>query len=373
MSPGERSRLRAAEFSALEGVAYLDHALRGPLPASSRAAVSAGLDQAARGALGRPGLEAAAERARAGVARLLGWPAEAVAFCANTTAGLAAFAQSLSWRAGDRVVVHADEVPSNVLPWQALAGRGVQLTTLPARASREGRLDPADLARELASGRVRVVSLAAVTLDTGERRDLRALGALARAHGALFCVDAAQALGALALDLSAVDAVCASGRKWLLGPPDVGILALRPGLEADLRAPTAGGLSRDASGAWRAGARRFEGGALPGPLLAGLAASLELLAAVGPEAIEREVLALAEAAAEEGEALGLELRSPRGAARSGVVHLGLPRPAPELEARLAAAGVVARVQGDDLRVSPHFWNVPADLARLFRALRGLAS
>ncbi len=372
MNAAARARLRQSELAALEGIAYLDHALRGPLPACARAGVLEGLELAARGALGRPGLEAAAARARAGVARLLGWPVDAVAFCANTTAALATFAHSLPWRGGDRVVIHADEVDSNLLPWRALAGRGVEVTSLPARPSREARLDPADLARELARGRVRVVSLAAVALGTGERRDLRALGALAHAHGALFCVDAAQALGALTLDLAAVDAVCASGRKWLLGPPEVGILALRPGLAEELVVPTAGGLSQDATGAWRPGALRFEGGALPGPLLAGLAASLELLAEVRAEVIERDVLALAQAAAQEGQALGLELRSPRGAARSGVVHLGLPRAAPELEARLAAAGVVVRVLGDDLRVSPHFWNEPDDLTRLFRALRALA-
>ena len=41
-------------------------------------------------------------------------------------------------------------------------------------------------------------------------------------------VDVAQAAGALVLDLTQVDAIAGSTRKWLLGPPDVGFLGIAP-------------------------------------------------------------------------------------------------------------------------------------------------
>ena len=103
-----------------------------------------------------------------------------------------------------------------------------------------GRYPLDALEHELKAGRVRLVSVAAVALSTGERRDMGAIGRLARASGAWVCVDAAQALGWARLDLEAVDAVFASGRKWLSGPPDVGVLALRPGLADQLEPATAG-------------------------------------------------------------------------------------------------------------------------------------
>lgn len=366
---GPYAELRRRELGARAGRAYLDHALRAPLPARVRRAVADALEACAGGSAARPAQAAAVEATRDGLGRLLGWGPDSVAFVQNTTAAVATLAQAVPWAVGDRVLVHADEVPGNVLPWRALARRGVRLDRLDVLAP-AGRLDPADLLeRALGRGPVRVVSAAAVALPTGERRDLRRLGEIVRGGGGLFCVDAAQALGWLRLDLEHVDAVFASGRKWLLGPPDVGILALRPGLAERLVPPAPGASSQDRSGAWRPEARRFEGGALPAPLLAGLGAGLELLAEVGPEPIERRVLELAAEAGARARAEGFAVRSPEDeASRSAVVHLEVGGPR-DLEERLRARGVHVRVVAGRLRLSPHFWSEAADLDRLFAALR----
>lgn len=345
--------------------AYLDHALRGPVPRRVIAASAAALDRCAGGRLARAEEEAQLEAARAAVAPLLGRPPHEVAFVANTTAGIATVAQAIRWRPGDRVVVHADEVAANVLPWRALAPRGVEVVVLP---SRDGRLEPGDLEAALAAGGVRLVSLAAVALPSGERRDLRLLGELAHRAGALFLVDAAQALGALRVDAPAADFLVAPARKWLLGPPEVGILAIRARLLDELEVPAAGMRSSAADGGWAAGARRFEGGALPAPLLAGLTEAAALQHELGPARIEERVLALAAEVRERGRAQGLLPLLPGGAAASGIVLLRLPAPAPGLERALEERGVVVRVVGELLRVSAHFWNTGADLERLFRAL-----
>src|SRR5205823_11866952 len=120
----------------------------------------------------------------------------------------------------------------------------------------------------------RVLSVAAVSLATGERRDLERLSAIAHAAGAFFFVDAAQALGVLRLDVAAlrVDALASSSRKWLLGPPETGLLYVREGAEVAL--PPRGALAE--------------------PLLAGLAASSGWLLEVGPEKVELEALARSE-------------------------------------------------------------------------------
>jgi selenocysteine lyase/cysteine desulfurase len=355
-----------AELDQLDGLSYLDHALRGPVPRCAREAVAEALREAGRGSLARPAQAEAVERTRGLLAGLLGWSPAEIAFCLNTTHAIASFAQAVPWREGDRVLVHEDEVPSNVLPWRACPG--VEVEVLP---SRDGRLELSDLEEALGRGRVRVVSLAAVALPTGERRDLAAIAGLAEARGAWLCVDGAQAVGALRLDLSRATAVFGSGRKWLLGPPEVGFLAVRsPALP--LLNPAAGGaLALAPDGRWHEDARRFEGGALAAPTLAGLGRSLELLARIGLEAIEAGVLARAADVRALAEEAGLPVLSPTGPAASGVVHVGLRNAPGDLEGQLAAEGVVARQTSGGLRVSAHAWNTRADVERLFLALGAL--
>src|SRR5205085_251436 len=129
--------------------------------------------------------------------------------------------------------------------------------------------------------------------STGVPRDLAALGRFARESGAFSFVDAAQALGVLGMDAPAlgIDALASSGRKWLLGPPEVGILAVNPARLVELDVPAPGMFSRDGD-RWRSGARRFEGGAVAAPLLAGLHASISWLL---ENDVERRALANARA------------------------------------------------------------------------------
>src|SRR5207342_894410 len=89
------------------------------------------------------------------------------------------------------------EFPANVYPWWALERAGVRTRLAPIV---DGRLDP-DAVAALIDDTTRVVSVSAVDFATGHRRDLAAIGALCRRRGVLFCVDAIQALGALAIDV----------------------------------------------------------------------------------------------------------------------------------------------------------------------------
>jgi selenocysteine lyase/cysteine desulfurase len=381
--PAWLEQFRETELAALDGLVYLDNALRGPCPSSAVQAAQAVLEASRRGRLGRRSEHEGLGTARRGLAKLLGWPEGSVAFTTNTTTALGLLAQSLPWRAGDVVLTTASEVPSTTLPFQALAPRGVELHAV---STPSGLLDQAEVAEALAGG-ARALVLAAVALDTGERRDLAALARLTREAGAWLLVDAAQAVGCLQVDFSQVDAVAGSGRKWLQGPPDVGFLAVRPDFPAPLVPPTAGGLSfraaqpagvpalpliamtQDPDGA-RPGVGPFEGGVLPGSLLAGLAQAIDLHVRTGPERVEARVLARVADVHAQASARGLPVLSPAldSAACSGIVWVQLPSAPPDLERRLEANGVVVRVQGDRLRISPHWWNTPEDVERAFLAL-----
>ena len=361
---------RARELRDVAGFAYLDHALRGPVPRSARAAAARVLRLSGRGALAREALEAEVERARAAVARLLGAAPGEVSFHLNATAAMATLAHAIRWRPGDRVVTTDAEYASTVLPWRAQGPRGVRVDVVPSQG---GLLDRDALARALERP-ARVVALAAVALGSGERRDLPGLATLAHAAGAWLVVDAALALGLHPMSprTTGVDGLTGCGRKYLLGPPDVGLLWLPAERLAELDVPAPGARSReDALGPLdaplRLDARRFEGGALPAPLLAGLARSVELLLDAGPERLLARALAVAATIEDRARAAGLLVERPTG---SAIVHLRVPGAAPaQGRARLDAAGVVARVLVDGrVRASPHGWNDEGDAARLVAAL-----
>ena len=374
MDDAALEKLVAYEFAGLEGTVYLDHALRGPLPKRAMVAMVQALNLCLFGSRHRDELAKLIEDARTNVARVLGGETDEIAFMQNATAATATIAQGIRWKTGDRVVTNAGEYASNVLPWRALEERGVTVEILPLR---DGRLELEDVARAVKGARL--LTVAAVSIKTGERRDLAALGKLAREAGAYFCVDAAQAAGVLELELrrGEVDFAVASSRKFLLGPPEVGILYVRRERLDDVQVTAGGAGSRVdffapvTDSTWKPDARRFEGGALAAPLLAGLAASTSLLLEVGMKEVERRALRAVTAMQDHFADLALDpkpIPPAGGTALSPILRLLPPRAL--TEEQLRQRGFVARVeQSGAIRLSPHFWTRREGLGALLRFVR----
>jgi cysteine desulfurase/selenocysteine lyase len=227
-----------------------------------------------------------------------------------------------------------------------------------------------------------VVALSWVQYASGFRSDLARLGAACRERGALFVVDVIQGLGGLVLDVERdlVDVAVASGHKWLLGPEGIGLLYVSDRVVGQLRPPRSGWRSmRDLYEwtrldlTWNEGARRFESGTLNVYGIAALGGALELFLEVGPEAVERRVLALAERAARIFADCGLALVSSRRPGEaSGIVTAIPPRgDAEALAERLAERGIVLAPRAGRLRASAHFYNTDEEMDRLHAALREL--
>ena len=106
--------------------------------------------------------------------------------------------------------------------------RGLHLEILPP--SPTGGIDATAVADALAALRPRLFVFTHASNVTGAMFDAAALCDLARRHGALSLLDASQTAGLHDLALGA-DLVVASCHKSLLGPPGLGFLAARDGVE----------------------------------------------------------------------------------------------------------------------------------------------
>src|SRR5262245_534404 len=178
--------------------AFFDHAAVAPLPTPAVEAL-----RHYAGSLAEHGVAAVKEwfdrinHVRQLAARLINAPsAEDVYFVPNTTHGIGVVAEGFPWRSGDNVVLAAEEYPANQYPWMNLAGRGVEVRSVPSRGS---RLVIDDI-RAAMDDHTRVLTVSSVEFASGFRNDLDALGELCRKRGVFFFVDAIQSLGAFPLD-----------------------------------------------------------------------------------------------------------------------------------------------------------------------------
>jgi selenocysteine lyase/cysteine desulfurase len=326
-----------------------------------------------------------AEETRTLFARLLGPGADAdgVALIPSVSYGIGVAALNLPLSRGQRVLVLAEEFPSDIYPWRARAEEaGAELLTVarPPDADWTAAVEAA-LARPEA--RVAVVCVPACHWTDGTRVDLTRVGAATRAAGAALVVDATQSLGAVPLDMTAVrpDFLVCAAYKWLLGPYSVGFLWAAPRWREG-RPLEHGWIQRAGSedfsrlveyrDGYQPGARRYDVGERSNfALLPPARAALEQLLAWGVPAVHATLTALTERLVAHATERGLEA-APRAARTGHMVGLTLPAGLPEdIVPRLAERGVWVSRRGRTLRVAPHLYNSDADGARLLDALEAV--
>jgi cysteine desulfurase family protein len=232
--------------------------------------------------------------AREAVAELFNAPDPLrVAFGQNVTEALNLALRGLL-RPGDHVITSSMEHNSMMRPLRALARQGVELTIVPC--SPEGYLDPADVEAAICPN-TRMIALNHASNVVGTVLPVAEAGRIARRHGVLLLVDAAQTAGAYPIDVQAdrIDLLAFTGHKALYGPMGTGGLVV--GVRVDERRIEP--LKRGGTGSRSDHEEQphflpdlCESGTPNAVGLAGLAASLRWLAARGVESVRAHEVAL---------------------------------------------------------------------------------
>ena len=360
-------------FPRAQEVTYLDTAAEGLPPATARDAMARYFEAKLMGSPGRPRLYETEHRCLEQAARLLGTEPVNVGFMAHASDGLNLLANSLEWNPGDEVVITDLEFPSNVVAWLRLRERGVEVRVVP---SEQGRVDAATIAAAITS-RTRVVSVSYVSYKTGARiSGLSDLAEAAHRHGAIFCVDATQALGRVPIPLAGVDFLVASSYKWLLGIHGLGLIYIDPAFRERLRLSSVGWYSIDNVFApdrferfsFKSGAAAVQTGMPSFAPMFVLSDSLQYLLGIGVDQIHSRLQPLIRQLRSGIETLGFELLTPSGDdVASGIVSFAHADPA-AIGAALASEGVVVWAGDGRVRASVHVYNDERDIRRCLDVL-----
>jgi cysteine desulfurase / selenocysteine lyase len=315
-------------------------------------------------------------------ARMINAHADEIALLKNTAEGLSIVAHSIDWQTGDRIVTAAGEYPANVYPWMEMTRRGAELVFVPEVQRDDGaRVVPLDLLlREAAHPKTRVVTVSHVEFGTGQRLDIATIGKFCREHGKIFVVDAIQSLGALPVDVQAmnIDYLAAGGQKWMLAAEGAAIFYCRRDLLERTRPLVIGAVTVEKFIEFSTydytlakTARRFESGTYNIAGFRALRAAMELLLSLGSLAIADRIKHLTDRLTRGLRDKGYTVASPRdGDQWSGIVSFASPGHDHDAVARSLRKEHKTElvVRGGRLRASPHFYNTDEQIDRLIERL-----
>ena len=323
----------------------------------------------------RQKMSAGKEEARRLLARFMRVTPEEIVIARNTSEANNIVSSGLDLKAGDEVVIFADNHPSNHAAWMQKAKRfGYTVSVISQPNPHPGAEYFVEAATRAITPRTRVLAFTHQTSTVGDVLPATELCRLARERGVLTLVDGASALGVLDVDLSAMqpDFYTGSAHKWPCGPKEVGVLYVNARAKERIHPsiisayPGAVGVSR----MMEAMGQRDE------PAIIGFGEALAFQTTIGRTVIEDRSRSLAKALIDGLRRIdGVHLWTHPDPARSGPVVTFRPGnlDIPKLSAALYKAdriGCATRTGTDrpGIRFSPHIYNTMAEVDRAVAAV-----
>ena len=183
------------------------------------------------------------ENVRTKVAKFLNVDRNCVVFTSGASESLNLIAQGYGLSQlskGDVVLLNEAEHASNTLPWFALKESiGIEIEFI--KLDHEGRIT-LDSVKNAMHSRVKVVSIAHVTNVLGYENNIKDISKIVHENGSLLCVDGAQSVGHIKVDLKDLDIdFFAFSAHKMLGPTGVGVMIAKAELLEIMRPLNTGG------------------------------------------------------------------------------------------------------------------------------------
>lgn len=161
------------------------------------------------------------------VSHLINCDPEEIIFTQSTTDGLNVVSSGMEWNKSDLIVTRGgpDEHFSNYFPWLRVAEKfGVELGELIIDS--KGFFDICELEKFARNENTKLITLSHALYNNGAIMPVSEVGKIARENNVLFCIDAAQSVGSIKVDVKEIgcDFLAFPGFKWICGPVGVGIL-----------------------------------------------------------------------------------------------------------------------------------------------------
>jgi len=359
-----------AKFPVTSRSVYLNTAAAGPLADSTAKAGAFYYEQMMNdGDVHWDDWLARREEVRAGVAAFINAEPEEIGFTTNTSTGINLIVDALE-KHGE--VISCDlEFPTTTIP---AMHRRIPVHLVKSVA---GVVRPEDL-RAAMNTRTGVISMSHVQYSNGFRSNLEELGSIKGGHA--FVVNASQAAGVFEIDVKRmkIDALCATGHKWMLSGYGSGFVYISKDLQAASRPRTIGWLSvqdpfggrnnevhlrHDASARAELGSPHFAG-------IFALGASVELMQSIGMANIQARALELNARLTSRLDEIGWRVLSPLGKEeyRSAETLVAADEPA-KVVSQLAEQKIFVTEKPQGFRVSTDFFNNDEDINALIEALR----
>jgi cysteine desulfurase/selenocysteine lyase len=358
------------QFPITEKVAYLNTAAAGPLARATMDAATGYYRQMTEDAdqhwdewLARR------EDVRKQIAKFINAEPDEIGLTTNTSSGMNVIVDALE-DAGE-VISSALEFPVSTITWMH---RRIPVHLVSA-VDGEARIE--DLTRAM-TAETGIISLSHVQFANGFRIDLESLGQNKGSHQLV--INASQSAGVFDIDVKRmkIDALCATGHKWMLSGYGSGFVYLSRELQARSRPRAIGWLSvedpyamqnseihlrQDAAARVELGCPHFAG-------IFALGASVQLLSEIGMGNIEQRALSLNRYLTEHLSEAGWRVLSPlrEEKFRSAETLVEVENPA-RVVADLASKGVVVTEKAHGIRVATDFFNDESDIERLLEALK----
>jgi len=363
-----------AQIPLLADTIPLNNCSQAPLTTVARAAANRFLDDWNRHGMDWDAWISEVERARRVFATLINADVDEIAVMSSVSHATSAVASALQFTPARNVVVASGaEFPTVGQVWLAQERRGASVRWVPVV---DGAV-PANGYAPAIDERTVIVSAAHAYYQNGAIQDIAAITQRAHEHGALCFVDAYQSLGVIPVDVKAttIDFLASGTLKYLMGTPGIAFLYVRRALIERLEPTVTGWFGRVNPYAfsattldWAATAARFDGGTPP--LLPAYIsrASIELLCALGIDAVHEYTQQLSRLLVQGAEQRGL------------VVHgRGLSAPktpstaivcvdAHAVEAALRRRNIIVSARGPAIRLAPHGYNTPTEIEVALDAL-----